>query len=322
MNKLQCVITLVVAILFGGAGSVVLAKALPESGDTKEAQRVYEKGAALTMDDLPRSRIQQSLRALQSPARERALQWLNSFTFNERDLDSLNLDRDGGVFYTDKAPAKTKNEVLRHDGFSYVDDTIDVFRLHSKPGSENVLYIDFDGHEIRGTAWNRTGRTLYQAMPFNLDGDGKQFSGAEKANIHEIWRQIAKDFVGYDVDVTTEQPEFFGKTTGHVIITRHIDAHGEPMPYHQTSGVAYVGVWGRYDFAYYSPALVYYDKMPRYAQHIADAAAIKLKRALWHRLPSGQTPRQFSSKNVPASDEFIPSSSIFMPVALLPVAAL
>ena len=28
------------------------------------------------------------------------------------------------------------------------------FLLHSKPGSQRTIYLDFDGHSVSGTVWN------------------------------------------------------------------------------------------------------------------------------------------------------------------------
>jgi hypothetical protein len=150
--------------------------------------------------------------------------------------------------------------------------TAEVFSLHSRPGAANIIYLDFDGHLISGTAWSSTD---LDARPYDIDNDPAGFSQPEIDNIAEIWRRIAEDFAPFDVDVTTEAPPAFGPTVGHVLITEDTDANGRAMPAQGAGGVAYVNVWGRSDFSSrYSPALVYFNNLGGgRADYVTEAAS-------------------------------------------------
>ena len=141
------------------------------------------------------------------------------------------------------------------------DPSVDeAFSLHSRPGAPHILFLDFDGHVINGTAWNSGGNTLY-ARAFDVDGDANSYDQDELDRIGEIWHRIAEDLAPFDIDVTTEEPSVFDSSTGRVLITEDTDETGAAMPYQGYGGVAYVGVWGYSNMQYYQPALVYFDNL-------------------------------------------------------------
>lgn len=132
---------------------------------------------------------------------------------------------------------------------------------NSKPGATNVIYLDFNGATITGTAWNSS-VTSYDALPYNLDGDATTFSDTEQTAIRRIWERVAEDFAPFDVNVTTVEPTTFTRTTGTILITRSQDGGGTNMPSSGGGGVAYVDVFGISNYhTYYSPALVYFDNL-------------------------------------------------------------
>src|SRR5262245_33175882 len=63
--------------------------------------REFPPGALNRIEDLPPSRLRTRLEGLPANARGRALEWLRSFHFTELDLNSLDADADGGIFYAD-----------------------------------------------------------------------------------------------------------------------------------------------------------------------------------------------------------------------------
>jgi hypothetical protein len=65
-----------------------------------------------------------------------------------------------------------------------------------------VIYLDFTGHNITGTAW--TTNPLIIAPPFSADSNTAVFSASEQKIILEVWQRVAEDFAPFDVDVTTE----------------------------------------------------------------------------------------------------------------------
>ena len=77
------------------------------------------------------------------------------------------------------------------------------FKLHSRPGSSNIIYLDFDGHEAWNSAWFPNG--MIKTPPYSVDED-PGFSEKELRYIISIWRSVSEDYSPFDVDVTTEYP--------------------------------------------------------------------------------------------------------------------
>ncbi|MFO1328802.1 MAG: PKD domain-containing protein [Rubrivivax sp.] len=134
------------------------------------------------------------------------------------------------------------------------------FLLHSKPGSQRTIYLNFKGATLNNTAWGSN----IVAKPFDLDGVPGTFNTTELQRIQYIWQRVAEDFAPFDVDVTTEAPapealtrssgtdQVFGTT---VLIT---DSNGVYAC--SCGGVAYIGVFDdTSDF--YKPALVFYNQL-------------------------------------------------------------
>jgi chitodextrinase len=238
----------------------------------------FGKHAPFTIDDLPSGEVKAKLQKLSDAPKKKAMDWLHTFSFTDDDLNYLKVDNEGGVYYSDTflvpnngsaaAPA-VSTTIAAPQPISAVD----AFKLHSKPGAANVVYLDFDGHVITGTAWNSSVAS-YSAKPFDTDGLPTSFGVAELSAIQQIWHRIAEDYAPFNVDVTTELPASFGPKVGRVLITHNIDSTGVNMPASTAGGVAYVGVWGLSNYAsYYSPALVYYNNLASSATYISEAAS-------------------------------------------------
>lgn len=91
--------------------------------------------------------------------------------------------------------------------------TAQTFLLHSRPAATRKIYLDFNGHTTTGTIWNTSwSRASVTTPAFSLDADTSTFTDPEHAAIQTVWRRIAEDFAGYDVDVTTEDPGLSGLT--------------------------------------------------------------------------------------------------------------
>lgn len=239
-----------------------------------QEERRYGQGAAFSTEDLPPGQLRSRLESLPEAARAKALHWLSTFSFPEQDLDAIRIDDEGGVFYIETdLPAPVESE--SSDSTSTAPTSAaDAFTLHSRPGASRVIYLDFDGEIITGTAWNNNGPVSYEAKAFSQDSDYSTFSDAERAAIAEIWHRISEDFAIFDVDVTTERPLSFGPYTGHVLITEDTDKNGYAMPAQGAGGVAYVGPYGWSNYQYYSPALVYANRLgPAFPPFVAEAAS-------------------------------------------------
>ncbi len=232
----------------------------------------FGKGSPFLMNELPNGKVKSKLKSLPHGKQQKAMKWLHSFAFSEHDLEHMQIDNEGAVLYGDtfdtpELAATTDESTVLPQAISATD----TFKLHSKPGATNVIYIDVDGHTFSNTAWDAG---TVNAVPFDTDGNSSSFSTNELSQIAEIWHRIAEDYAPFDTDVTTEEPANFGSTTGRILITRSTDAAGNEMPFSGGGGVAYVNVWGRSDYASrYSPALVYYNHLGSYAPYIAEAAS-------------------------------------------------
>ncbi|MFM7399263.1 MAG: PKD domain-containing protein [Verrucomicrobiota bacterium] len=81
----------------------------------------------------------------------------------------------------------------------------ETFKLHSRPGAQLIVYLDFTGHTTSNTPWNSPG-TSFTTPPYSIDADTATYNDQEHAAIQSVWRRMAEDFAPFDVDVTTEEP--------------------------------------------------------------------------------------------------------------------
>ena len=242
--------------------------------------KMYGQAAPFNIKDLPQSKLKARLKGLPIPAQERAIKWLNSFSFPANDIANIRVDKHGGVFYEDtELPEHITQTALETTPTLAGINPTDAFSLHSKLGAANVVYVNLVGFNFSGTAWNAyTGVSNYQAKPYDTDGNSAIFSTSERNAIGEIWHRIAEDLAPFDIDVTTEAPAAFGPNVGHILITSGTDAKGDLLPHgNSAGGIAYVGVWGSSSYPYYQPALVYYDNLGAgYPPYVAEAASHEL----------------------------------------------
>ncbi len=87
----------------------------------------------------------------------------------------------------------------------------DALKLHSRPGSTKVIYLNFTGHTTTGTWWNTDSNVAsIVTPPYDIDGNPSSFSSTELNNILEIWQRVSEDYAPFEVDVTTEDPGTVG----------------------------------------------------------------------------------------------------------------
>lgn len=87
------------------------------------------------------------------------------------------------------------------------------FKLHSKPGSTRVLYLNFIGQGI------------YPA--FDTDKLPGTFSNAERLIVQKVLLRVAEDFAAFDVDITTEPAAAApGKIGATILITPQASSIG------------------------------------------------------------------------------------------------
>ena len=192
--------------------------------------------------------------------------------------DSAWIDITGQLFYVDPIhdePAASAEEIPTPQPLS------NTFKLHSLPGANRVIYLDFDGHEAAGSIW-ANGRSDTYAEPWSQDGDASSFNDAERRLIQDVWRRVAADFAPFAVDVTTENPgtENIRRTDTNDQRFGTRVAFSPNIIYNcNCGGVAYVGVYdnagrlndGSYSHDYYQPAWVV-ASAERSAKTLAEAA--------------------------------------------------
>lgn len=237
----------------------------------------------VSLADVPGSPFRDHLDSLAPSAREKALAELSRLLVPLADVASLRSDDSGRLYYVcNLAPpadpligAASDDAAPSQDGMHHaataaefavsVPNSAPPFR-HSRPGSANVIYLDFTGHTVTGTAWNTSAgaAAAYVCIPYDTDGNASSFSPAEQATIVNLWARVAEDFRAFDVNVTTEEPSaaaFATNRVARVVITRPTDANGVPNPSSATaSGVAYLNVFGTQSYAStYNVSFVYHS---------------------------------------------------------------
>jgi hypothetical protein len=250
---------------------------------------------------IPDAGLRQRVAALPLSAQREAVRRFERLSIPAEDLASLGVTGDGRFYYLD--------DINPHDHASHDHETDESGSLapdanesraavppsgdeaaaavpiatppvrHSRPGSANVLYLDFNGHTITNTSWNSgTGREpTYIGKVYDTDGDPASFSDDEQADIIEIWERVAEDFSPFDVNVTTEEPATFTSTTGRALITENVDANGNNMPSSSGGGVAQLDVFGDSDYhTRGSPAFVYFNNFSGNEANIAEAVTHEL----------------------------------------------
>lgn len=192
------------------------------------------------------------------------------------------VDRAGNLLYRDAMLDKPEAGSLAAapSTASAVVPYSQTFLLHSRPGSNRVIYLDFNGETIAGTAWNNssTGASFY-ASPYDSDGVPSVFSPAEHDAIQGIWLAVAEDYAPFDIDVTTQAPDPAAITRSSssdtVYGTRALISNTTAV-YNSCGcgGVAYVGTFDTTSsHAYYQPAWVFTQGVGTSVKTVAEAAS-------------------------------------------------
>ncbi len=131
----------------------------------------------------------------------------------------------------------------------------ETFKLHSLPSATKVIYLDFNGQVVTGTAWNSNGNTLtFDAYSF--EGDAS-FTNNELEQLQRIWARVAEDFAPFNVNVTTEEPPIADlRNTGGSDTrwgVRAIISNNDPLN-SGAGGIAYIG---SFNWDSDTPALVF-----------------------------------------------------------------
>lgn len=248
--------------------------ASPNEAQEKRAMVFGERGT-VTIDHIPPGRFREQLLALPEAPRRAALARLEAERVPLFDVRSLHVDAEGMLFYAcPAAPDSTQAVTAEMLAPSQAPVPISSPPARSsKPGSTKIIYLDFNGHTVTGTAWNSSNPS-YQCLPYDLDGDPTTFSDYEQSQIIEVWERVAEDFKAFDINVTTSEPASFGSTVARALITKNTDATGANNPSSTAGGVAYKNVFGTPSFhTGYSPAFAYFNKVGNTAPNIAEVVS-------------------------------------------------
>lgn len=175
---------------------------------------------------------------------------------------------------TDYTPsALSDNPTAEAAPFPYAN----TFKLHSRPGSNRVIFLDFDGHVTSGTSWNTnyTGGAPINSAPYSLDGDPTTFNTQEQDAIQYIWQRVAEDFAPFDVDVTTEDPgdaAIFRSSSSDQFYGSRAVISPTNFTGQSIGGIAYVGVFN-YIGTNYKPAFVMTSGLGNNEKNIAEATS-------------------------------------------------
>lgn len=119
---------------------------------------------------------------------------------------TLNVTPDGRLIYLEQAvhnpPSAPSRLMAKSSLATFASPDVDVFSLHSRPGSKKVVYLNFQGGTVTFPPANLS--TTYP--PFDTDGDPTTFGATEQQQIQEIFQRVAEDFAPFDIDVTTQKP--------------------------------------------------------------------------------------------------------------------
>jgi len=267
---------------------VITGPVFAQGKSTDARPRNYGIGQPKDVSELPYGQFRKKIEHLPPQAQGKALGWLRSFSFPVEDIASLRVNAQGDISYADTVlPDQAESVPGDAEYLTAADISLDqAFRLHSRPGSHNILFLDFDGAIVEGRAWSSE---RLVALPFDPSQNDNpptaaNFTQDELNRIHEIWHRVAEDYAPFDIDVTTEEPAVFTNTTGHILFTHDSDANGLAMPGQGAGGVAYINVFGSSWYPTYSPAFVYYTNLSSGSYGVASYNAEAASHEFGHNI--------------------------------------
>ncbi|MFT5533182.1 MAG: hypothetical protein ACI8WM_000707 [Burkholderiaceae bacterium] len=131
------------------------------------------------------------------------------------------------------------------------------FKLHTKPDSTRVLYLNF------------TGQGSYPA--FDTDKAPATFSNAERLLIQKVYLRVAAAYAAFDVDITTEAPtDPVGKIGATILITPKTISAG---------GYAYLNSFSKFAPGA-APAFCFPNNLAYGEKYIADCVSHELGHTL------------------------------------------
>lgn len=162
-----------------------------------------------------------------------------------------------------------KKELLEYNSeiFEYEKAENGLPILHSNSSiTNNIIFLDFDGYNHTRKyeyGWHDFYAKPYD--PFNNDPNNYNpiFTEKEQLHIINIWQRVSEDFAPFNVDITTEEPDFTKNinTISHCLITNNRDLFNNKMPYSNAAGVAFGNIFSKVNNKLLNPALVYWNNI-------------------------------------------------------------
>ncbi len=134
--------------------------------------------------------------------------------------------------------------------------------LSSYPASQNVVFLDFDGHVVEGTYWNGSGAIVCDSATLNA------------AQITGIFNRIAEDYRPFTINITTDSTKYWAAPPAHrvrVVLTTSSSWYGA------AGGVAFINsfTWGDN-----TPCFVFTALLGNNTKYIAEAASHEIGHTL------------------------------------------
>src|SRR5688500_8296087 len=135
-------------------------------------------------------------------------------------------------------------------------------RFNSYSAASATVYLDFDGHLVKGTAWNWDG-------PINAKS-----SGLKSPIITEIYNRVAEDFRIFNINITTDSSVFAKAPVSkriRIIFTSTSDWYG------YDAGVSFINsfTWGDD-----TPAWVFCHTLENNPKYVGEAASHEIGHSL------------------------------------------
>lgn len=186
---------------------------------------------------------------------------------------SAKVTQQGRIQFTEAAPEIQRSAIgdslLGNNPTAGSIPSSETFLLHSRPGAQAKIFLNFQGTKVSNTQWNtKYGVQTIDATPYSIDSD-PAFSEQEKLEIRATWLSIADDYAPFNIDVTTEIPSQMPSSKYiEVVFTNNADWFNEGP----AGGVAYL-----YDFSWNTSArhvcFVFAQNLAGSARYMAEAGA-------------------------------------------------
>lgn len=202
------------------------------------------------------------------------------------------LGRSGHLFYAEEVKPAAVVADLPRSATAESYPLSQTFNLHSLPGSDRTIYLDFNGYDLApSNSW-----VDYQYLPsrsysgFTLDADPLTFTNTELAHIQTIWRIVAEKYAALDVDVTTEdvgsvrwdRANYSDQQYGTRVVITNDPAASLAACNNGCSGVAWIGQFNANTSTaeYWQPAWVFANMTYGAAALTANTAAHEIGHTL------------------------------------------